>query len=102
MQQALTLFCEYVPEYAVGKGIIEYDPLVFNAYYEDTQQNKEKRLLQAAIKAWNRAGNNIHFSTFYNVVMPDHDKKTSEKMYGLCLCAYLILLITLVCNAWQL
>ena len=61
LQQALTLFCEYVPEYAVDKGIIECDPLVFNAYYEDTQQNKEKRLLQAAIKAWNRAGNNILF-----------------------------------------
>ena len=79
LQQALTLFCEYVPEYAVDKGIIECDPLVFNAYYEDTQQNKEKRLLQAAIKAWNRAGNNIQFSTFYNVVMPDHDKKSYEK-----------------------
>lgn len=79
LQQALTLFCEYVPEYAVDKGIIECDPLVFNAYYEDTQQNKEKRLLQAAIKAWNRAGNHIQFSTFYNVVMPDHDKKTYEK-----------------------
>lgn len=79
LQQALTLFCEYVPEYAVDKGIIECDPLVFNSYYEDTQQNKEKRLLQAAIKAWNRAGNHIQFSTFYNVVMPDHDKKTYEK-----------------------
>ena len=79
LQQALTLFCEYVPEYAVDKGIIECNPLVFNAYYEDTLQNKEKRLLQAAIKAWNRAGNHIQFSTFYNVVMPDHDKKTSEK-----------------------
>ena len=79
LQQALTLFCEYVPEYAVEKGIIKYDPVEFNSYYESLQQDKDKRVLQAAIKAWNRAGNNIKFSTFYNVVMPDHDKNISEK-----------------------
>lgn len=79
LQQALTLFCEYVPKYAVDKGIIEYDSVVFNAYYEGLQQSKEKRVLQAAIKAWNRAGHNIQFSKFYKVVMPDHDKKTAEQ-----------------------
>ncbi len=61
------------------KGIIKYDPVEFNSYYESLQQDKDKRVLQAAIKAWNRAGNNIKFSTFYNVVMPDHDKNIAEK-----------------------
>ena len=79
LQQALTLFCEYVPEYAVEKGIIKYDPVAFNSYYESLQQDKDKSVLQAAIKAWNRAGHNINFNTFYNVVMPDHDKNLSEK-----------------------
>ena len=42
LQQALTLFCEYVPEYAVEKGIIKYDPVEFNSYYESLQQDKDK------------------------------------------------------------
>ena len=83
------------------KGIIKYDPVEFNSYYESLQQDKDKRVLQAAIKAWNRAGNNIKFSTFYNVVMPDHDKNIAEKMCVPCLCVYLTQLIVLECRVWR-
>lgn len=36
LQQALTLFCEYVPEYAIQKGIIEIDAARLSAEDEET------------------------------------------------------------------
>ena len=36
LQQALTLFCEYVPEYAIQKGIIEVDATRLSAEDEET------------------------------------------------------------------
>lgn len=36
LQQALTLFCEYVPEYAIQKGIIEVDATMLSAEDEET------------------------------------------------------------------
>ena len=36
LQQALTLFCEYVPEYALDKGIIEIDAAKLSAEDEET------------------------------------------------------------------
>lgn len=36
LQQALTLFCEYVPEYAIQKGIIEIDAAKLSADDEET------------------------------------------------------------------
>ena len=36
LQQALTLFCEYVPEYALEKGIIEIDAAKLSAEDEET------------------------------------------------------------------
>lgn len=79
LQQALTLFCEYVPEYAVEKGIIAYDADVFYAYYEQNQLDKDKKVLKDAVKAWNQAGNNISFKKFYNTVRAKCDEPVEDK-----------------------
>lgn len=78
LQQALTLFCEYVPEYAIEKGIIVYDADTFYKYYQQNQVDKDKKILQAAIKSWNRAGNTISFTKFYNTVKSNSDKSVTD------------------------
>lgn len=41
LQQALTLFYEYVPEYAVNKGIISCNQTEFYQYYKSQKENKK-------------------------------------------------------------
>lgn len=89
LQQALTLFCEYVPEYALEKGIIEIDAARLSAEDEETAneiyntadlRSTSMRVFNAINKA---RGQNAIFGSegMKEKLSPKIDKKIREALY---------------------
>lgn len=89
LQQALTLFCEYVPEYALEKGIIEIDAARLSAEDEETAneiyntadlRSTSMRVFNAINKA---RGQNAIFGSegMKEELSPKIDKKIREALY---------------------
>ena len=89
LQQALTLFCEYVPEYALEKGIIEIDVARLSAEDEETAneiyntadlRSTSMRVFNAINKA---RGQNAIFGSerMKEELSPKIDKKIREALY---------------------
>ena len=89
LQQALTLFCEYVPEYALEKGIIEIDVARLSAEDEETAneiyntadlRSTSMRVFNAINKA---RGQNAIFGSegVKEELSPKIDKKIREALY---------------------
>lgn len=89
LQQALTLFCEYVPEYALEKGIIEIDAARLSAEDEETAneiyntadlRSTSMRVFNAINKA---RGQNAIFGSegMKEELSPKIDKKIREALH---------------------
>mgnify|MGYP000845857737 CR=1 FL=1 len=89
LQQALTLFCEYVPEYAIQKGIIEVDASRLSAEDEETAneisdtadlRSTPMRVFNAINKA---RGQNAIFGSegAKEELSPNIDKKIREALH---------------------
>lgn len=69
LQQALTLFNEYIPLYTINHHIIELDEAKFIQFYSELQHDKEKAILKKAINRWNKNNEKkIDFDDFYTCV----------------------------------
>ena len=87
LQQALTLFNEYIPLYTINHHIIELDEAEFIQFYSELQNDKEKAILKKAINRWNKNNKKkIDFDDFYTCVNTRSKFVNVKKTLGLFQC----------------